>query len=79
MNVQDVREEAVLERLRVENAEFRKWEEEHSELENRLRSIDSHVYLTPEEEIERKRLQKLKLLAKDRMMEILRRHRAGNA
>ncbi len=79
MNVQDVREEAVLERLRVENPEFRKWEEEHSELENRLRSMDSHVYLTPEEEIERKRLQKLKLLAKDRMMEILRRHRAGNA
>lgn len=79
MNVTEVKEAEVIERLRVENPEFRKWEEEHSELEMKLKKIDSHVYLTPEEEVERKRLQKLKLLAKDRMMEMIRRYKTGNA
>ena len=31
-------------------------------------------YLTAEEEIEKKRIQKLKLASKDRMMELLHRH-----
>lgn len=79
MNVMEVNEEAVLERLRVEDPEFRKWEEEHKELEHKLRSIDSHPHLTSEEEIERKRIQKLKLLAKDRMVELIRRYKLGNA
>lgn len=39
----------------------------HSELEERLRSLDAHVYLTPEEQLERKQIQKKKLLLKDRI------------
>jgi hypothetical protein len=35
--------------------------------------------LTPEEEFEMKRIQKLKLVGKDRMMEILERHRQTGA
>ncbi|MBS1192586.1 MAG: hypothetical protein H6Q97_565 [Nitrospirae bacterium] len=42
-------------------------------------NFEIHVYLSPEEEIERRRLQKLKLAAKDKMMEMLRRAKAGNA
>lgn len=78
MNV-EVNEEAVVSRLRTENPEFQKWEEEHYKLESTLANFDSHVYLTPEEEVERKRIQKLKLAAKDRMMEMIRRYKVGRA
>jgi hypothetical protein len=78
MNV-EVSEEALAARLRRENPEFQKWEEEHHKLESTLESIDSHVYLTPEEEVERKRIQKLKLATKDKMMEMIRRTKVGRA
>lgn len=78
MNV-EVKEEVLVEKLRVENSEFNKWEQEHRKLENTLMSFETHRYLTPEEELERKRIQKLKLAAKDRMMEIIRRSKVGQA
>ncbi len=79
MNVMEVSEEALRARLRTEDPEYQKWENEHHKLETTLASIDSHVYLTPEEEVERKRIQKLKLAAKDRMMEMIRRYKVGRA
>jgi uncharacterized protein len=75
----EVNEEVLVARLRTEDPEFQKWEEEHHKLESTLASIDSHVYLSPEEEIERKRIQKLKLAAKDKMMEMVRRYKVGRA
>ncbi len=78
MNV-EVKEEVLVEKLRVENPEYRKWEQEHRKLEDSLMGFETHRYLTPEEEIERKRIQKMKLAAKDRMMEILRRSKVGQA
>ncbi len=78
MNV-EVKEEVLMERLRVENPEYQRWEQEHRKLENTLMSFEAHRYLTPEEELERKRIQKLKLAAKDRMMEIIRRSKVGRA
>lgn len=79
MNVMEVNEEALRARIRTENPEFQRWEEEHHHLESTLASIDTHVYLTPEEEVERKRVQKLKLAAKDRMMDMIRRYKVGRA
>ncbi len=79
MNVMEVNEETVRERLRNENPEFKKWEEEHRKLEHTLETLESHRYLTPEEEVERKRIQKLKLAAKDRMMDLIRRFKVGQA
>ena len=76
MNV-EVKEEVRVQKLRVEDSEFQKWEQEHRQLENTLTSFEAHRYLTPEEEVERKRIQKLKLAAKDRMMEIIRRSKVG--
>jgi len=35
--------------------------------------------LTPDEEVEMKKIQKLKLVGKDRMMEILEKHRQADA
>ncbi len=78
MNV-EVSEEALVARLRTEDPEFQKWETEHNKLDSTLKNIDSHVYLTPEEEVERKRVQKLKLAAKDKMMDMVRRYKVGRA
>ncbi len=75
----EVYEEPVVQRLRRENPEFQRWEEEHSKLEQTLESLDSHPYLSPEEEVERKRIQKLKLATKDRMMEMIRQYKVGRA
>jgi hypothetical protein len=78
MNV-EVNEDALVARLRTENLEFQRWEQEHRKLEDTLMGIETHRYLTAEEEVERKRIQKLKLAAKDRMMDIIRRTKVGQA
>lgn len=52
---------------------------EHVDLKKKLDTLNHKHYLTPEEEIEKKRLQKLKLAGKDRMMEILHAHRGEAA
>ena len=78
MNV-EVNEDAVMARLRTENPEYQKWEQEHQKLEDSLMGFEVHKYLTPEQEVERKRIQKLKLAAKDRMMDIIRRTGIGRA
>jgi len=48
-------------------------------LEDTLMTFETFRYLTPEQEVERKRIQKLKLAAKDRMMDIVRRTSVGRA
>ena len=50
--------------------------EQHADLERQLGALQQKLYLTPEEEVEKKRLQKLKLAGKDKIMEILARHRS---
>lgn len=67
-----MKEQEIVESLKKENEEFRKLVEEHHNLDGLLVEIDRKVYLTPEEEIERKKMQKLKLARKDRMAEIIR-------
>ena len=62
---------ALIEKLRRENDEFLSWEEKHKRLEREIRGLNRKHTLTPEEEVLRKNLQKEKLLAKDKMMEIL--------
>ena len=48
---------------------------EHQDLKKKLDMLNHKHHLTPEEEVERKRIQKLKLAGKDRMMAILAAHR----
>lgn len=79
MNVLEVSEEAVRNRLRAEHQEFQKLEQEHRRLDDELMSFETHVYLSPEEELERRRLQKLKLATKDKMRDIIRQHARGHA
>ncbi len=67
-----MKEQEIVEFLKKENEEFRKLSEEHRNLDEFLVEIDSKRYLTPEEEIERKNIQKQKLIKKDRMAELVR-------
>jgi uncharacterized protein YdcH (DUF465 family) len=50
--------------------------DEHEEFERKLEEFNRRVYLTPAEEMERKKLQKLKLAGRDRIEEILSKYRA---
>jgi uncharacterized protein YdcH (DUF465 family) len=74
-----LREQEIVENLKKENAEFVKLMQEHHSLEGILTEIDKKVYLTPEEELERKKLQKQKLLKKDRMAELIRDFRKSHS
>jgi uncharacterized protein YdcH (DUF465 family) len=70
-----LKEKEIVELLKKENQEFQRLSEEHRNLDGLLAEIDSKRYLSPEEEIERKKLQKQKLLKKDRMAEIVRKYK----
>jgi uncharacterized protein YdcH (DUF465 family) len=68
-------DEELIRTLLDSDPELKRFYEEHLELEKQLAALQHKHFLTPEEEIERKRIQKVKLAGKDRIMEILGRHR----
>ncbi|MDH5203189.1 MAG: DUF465 domain-containing protein [Nitrospirota bacterium] len=74
-----MKEQEIVELLKRENEEFMKLTEEHKDLENILEEFDRKRYLTSEEEIERKRIQKQKLLKKDRMAELIRNYKKSHS
>jgi uncharacterized protein YdcH (DUF465 family) len=69
------RDEELIQTLLEREPELRRYYEEHVDLERQLEVFNQKRHLTPEEEVERKRLQKLKLAGKDKIMEILSRYR----
>ena len=69
-------ENALIEHLKQTNPEFRQLTEEHLQYERQLEAFNTLRYLTSEQELEKKRLQKIKLRGKDRMMEILKEHKS---
>ncbi len=50
--------------------EVARLKKEHRELELRLAELNKRHYLSPQEEVERKTLQKLKLAKKDRLAQL---------
>lgn len=50
--------------------EVERLRQQHRQLEERLAALDRHLALTPDEQIERSRLKKEKLLVKDRMLRL---------
>jgi uncharacterized protein YdcH (DUF465 family) len=70
-----LKEQEIVDQLKKENEEFKKLSEEHRNLDGLLAEIDNKRYLSTEEEVERKRIQKLKLLRKDRMAELIREYK----
>ena len=69
------KDEELIRSLLEREPELKRYYEEHVDLERRLGVYQQKLHLTTEEEIEKKRLQKLKLAGKDKIMEILARHR----
>jgi uncharacterized protein YdcH (DUF465 family) len=68
-------EKEIQEILRQQNEEFRRLFQEHRELDALLMDMSKKPYLTPDEELEKKRMQKEKLLKKDRMAELVREYK----
>lgn len=73
-----MKEQEIIEKMLKENDEFRKISEEHHKLDTLLAATDKKVYLTPEEEVERKKMQKQKLLKKDMLAEMVRQFKQTN-
>ncbi|MCX8071282.1 MAG: DUF465 domain-containing protein [Candidatus Binatia bacterium] len=69
------KDEELIQQLIGQDEELRRYYEEHLELERQLAELNRRLYLTPQQEVEKKRLQKLKLAGKDKIMEILARYR----
>lgn len=74
-----IKEEEMIRSLIDTDPELRQCYEEHQALKQRLGELRQQSHLTEEEEIEEKRIQKQKLAGKDRMMQILARHRQQTA
>jgi uncharacterized protein len=71
-------EELILQHA-VHDEQLRELYREHLELKHQLEALRNRHYLTAEEELEAKRIQKLKLASKDRMMALLNRHQHEEA
>ncbi len=68
-------ERAQIKSLLATDGEVRRLWDEHLAYEDELGRFDALPHLTPGEEVERKRIQKLKLAGRDRLAQIVARHR----
>jgi len=69
-------ENTLIEQLTAGDPEFHRLMEEHHRYEQQLEAFTKLRYLTSEQEIEKKQIQKLKLMGKDRMAEILKHYKS---
>jgi uncharacterized protein len=70
------RDEELIDRLIPENEELGRLVKEHKEFEAQLEELKKRLYLSDEENREKRRLQKVKLAGRDRIEQILRDYRA---
>jgi hypothetical protein len=70
-------DEELIARLLPLDEELRTCIEQHRGYEEQLEQLNQRPYLTTEETLERKRIQKLKLAGRDRIEAILAKHRQG--
>jgi uncharacterized protein YdcH (DUF465 family) len=70
------KDEELIHTLLDREPDLRRYYEEHVDLVRQLDAFQQMLYLSPDEEVEKKRLQKLKLAGKDKIMAILSRYRA---
>ena len=62
---------ALIEKVSMENTEFRELYEEHTTLKHKVEALNKKKLITPEQELEKKKHQKQKLSLKDQMEKIL--------
>ena len=72
------REEQMIASVLDQDPELRKYYEEHLAYEKRLVDLHDKGYLSPEDEMEKKRIQKLKLVGKDKIMELLDKYKSAS-
>ncbi len=65
-------EDRIAEQLRKSSYEFRELEAAHHNIDERIEELQRRHVLTPQEEIEKKHLQKEKLAKKDQMAQRIR-------
>jgi len=70
-----LKDNEIAEILRRESEEFRRLEEEHRRLDEEIARMDKKRFLTTDEEMERKKIQKQKLRNKDLMAEMIRKYK----
>jgi uncharacterized protein YdcH (DUF465 family) len=70
----EAHEAALVEKLIPENPELKLLVEEHQAFKIRLEDLNRRPYLAPEEDLERKKIQKAKLAVKDKIQHILNQH-----
>ena len=68
-------EELLIAKYIHQDDDLRKSVEEHRKFETALGDFNKRLYLTPAEEMEKKKLQKMKLLSKDKIYQILNKYR----
>lgn len=71
----EAREEILIQQFAINDEELKLAYEQHRELKRKLEAYRSRPYLSAAEELEEKRIRKLKLALKDRVMALLARHR----
>ncbi len=71
----DPRDIQLIERLVPTDEDVRRLWEQHRSLEAELVRLDAQRFLTPQEQVRRKEIQKAKLAGRDRLQTILDRHR----
>jgi uncharacterized protein len=57
--------------------ELKRYVEDHERLEADLEVYNKRIYLTPDEQLAKKQLQKRKLLGKEKIFQILAKYRTG--
>ncbi len=72
------RDEPIIKALMRESEEFRREMEAHERYERILQEFNRRPHLTPDEEMERKKIQKLKLAGKDRMARMIAAYRKAH-
>jgi len=72
----DAQDEALIANLIEQDPELKLLLDNHREYEKKLDEMNRHQYLSTDEDMERKRIQKAKLAGKDRIERILANHRA---
>jgi uncharacterized protein len=72
-------DEQIAETLKRENEEYQRLSQEHKQLDEWLDELSKKRYLTPEEDLEKKKKQKEKLYRKDRMAELIRNYKKNGA
>jgi uncharacterized protein YdcH (DUF465 family) len=71
----EAHEKDLLARLASENPELAEMVARHQSFESQLEEMNHRHYLSSEEDLERKKIQKAKLAVKDKIQAFLERHR----